>query len=98
MITETILALARQEAARVHEGYWDRDRWNWDPLPHPHKDFATCPFEPCRLVREARLIDGVALASGMRKVLPPDVLADLVERLDPLSPFVAFLRTYEVPK
>lgn len=32
------------------------------------------------------------LASAMRKVLPAPYVADLIARLDPVTPFVAFLR------
>ena len=36
-----------------------------------------------------------ALASAMKKVLPPALLAEVIAHLDPLTPFVEFLRTYE---
>ena len=36
-----------------------------------------------------------ALASAMRKMLPPALLAEVIAHLDPVTPFVEFLRTYE---
>jgi hypothetical protein len=36
-----------------------------------------------------------ALASAMRKMLPPALLAEVVAHLDPLTPFVEFLRTFD---
>lgn len=33
-----------------------------------------------------------ALASAMQKMLPPPILADVIAHLDPVTPFVAFLR------
>lgn len=38
-----------------------------------------------------------ALASAMRKMLPPELLAEVVAHLDPLTPFVNFLREYDPP-
>lgn len=46
-------------------------------------------------VREADPLAGAqfeALASAMKKLLPPELLADVVAHLDPLTPFVEFLR------
>lgn len=33
------------------------------------------------------------LASAMRKMLPPALLAEVIDHLDPLTPFVEFLRS-----
>jgi hypothetical protein len=37
------------------------------------------------------------LASAMKKTLPPKVFKELLEHLDPLTPFVAFLREVHDP-
>ena len=34
------------------------------------------------------------LASAMRKMLPPALLAEVIAHLDPVTPFVDFLRSY----
>lgn len=37
------------------------------------------------------------LASAMKKMLPPALLAEVIAHLDPLTPFVEFLRSYDLP-
>jgi len=67
---------------------YDRDSWrivaNAFDESWPEVARAARPQEPSDILKH--------LASAMRKVLPPDLLAEVVAHLDPLTPFMEFLR------
>lgn len=52
-------------------------------------------FDTATTLGGSSLADFRALASAMRKVLPPALLTQVIKHLDPLTPFLAFLRSEE---
>jgi zinc finger protein len=81
--TSPVSARVEREKVEKVRRYLERSR-RCGTLDVPDVNAAAAGSGPPRLA---------VLASAMRKMLPPPVLAELVAHLDPLNEFVAFLRS-----